>query len=150
MFSNCKDLAEEKHPIVESFVPENYEDFENLGGVVLGNTDRSIGQLRMDSLNLFVLQRFVSQKKLNLEFEKLDEVQFIEHEPFLFIDSEFCNEVNGDDSDFIIAIVKDKEVAVFENSNVLKAWKINLSTDKFEEIESLNVQCINQWYGYDG
>jgi hypothetical protein len=67
----------------------------------------------------------------------------------VFIDPEFCKLLDNPSSEFIVAFVNDRDIEVYSKDDLLKAWKVNLTENKLEEIEADKVTCINQWFGYD-
>jgi len=127
-----------------------YEGFTEIVGMVLDGTDKALAYIQKDSLQVLVLEQIIKDNSPKAKFKILDEVQIIADKTKLFSEPADCELIDNPEEKFIFGIINDQEKEYFDQDHILKVWKVDLTDNKFKEINKVKVKCINQWYGYDG
>ena len=128
---------------------EAYQSFKKVYGQALGNTDLALTYLQKDSLKVLVLEEIIGRSADGKAyFIILEEVRYIHENSKDYIPLCHCDFKDKKENSFIISLVKDEESEYYKN--ILKTWMINPKTKSFEEIDPVNVRCLNEWFGYDG
>jgi hypothetical protein len=104
--------------------------------------------IQKDSLKVLILEKIIKNSSPKPSYSILDEVSFIFENSDQYIALTHCELIENPDDKIIFSLVKNEEVEYF--NKILKTWIINLNENKFKEIETGKVKCINEWFGYDG
>jgi hypothetical protein len=127
-----------------------YEGFNEVVGMVLDGTDKAIEYIQKDSLQVLVLEQIIKDNSPKPKFKILDEVQIIADKTKLFSEPADCELIDNPEEKFVFGIINDQEKESFDQDYILKVWKVDLTDNKFKEIDKKKVKCLNRWYGYDG
>ncbi len=127
-----------------------YDGFTEVVGMVLDGTDKALAYIQKDSLQVLVLEQIIKDNSPKAKFKILDEVQIIADKSKLFSEPADCEITEEPKEKFIFGIVNDQDKEYFEQDHILKVWKVDLTENKFKEIDKEKVKCFNQWFGYDG
>ncbi|MDZ4146720.1 MAG: hypothetical protein U1C58_00400 [Flavobacteriaceae bacterium] len=128
---------------------DKYKGFTEIVGMVLDGTDKALSYLQKDSLQVLVLEQIIRDNPSKVNFKILDEVQLIADKSKLFSEPTDCKMADKSNEKFIFGIAKNQDKEYFDKDHILKVWKIDLTENKFIEIESEKVKCFNHWFGYD-
>ena len=127
---------------------EKYKDFEELSGQMLGDTDMSLAYIQKDSLKVLLLEKVIMDSNGKANFMILDEVKLVFKTSDQHIALTQCDLIENLDNKMVFSLVENEEVEFFDK--ILKTWIIDLKENKFKEIETKKVKCVNEWFGYDG
>ena len=128
---------------------EKYKGFFKVVGMVLDGTDRTLVYLQKDSLQVLVLEQIIRNNTPKVKFRILDEVEIVADKSILFSEPTDCKLIDDPNKKFIFGLAKSQDKEFFDNDHILKVWEVDLTKDKFKEIESIKVKCFNHWFGYD-
>ena len=129
---------------------DKYNGFTEIVGMVLDGTDKALSYIQKDSLQVLVLEQIIKDKSPKSKFKILDKVQIIADKTKLFSEPADCELIDNPEEKFIFGIINDQEKEYFDQDHILKVWKVDLTNNKFKEIDKEKVKCFNHWYGYDG
>lgn len=127
---------------------EKYKGFKQLSGQVLSGTDKVLLYLEKDNLKVLVLEKMIKNNTPKPDYSILDEVRYVSQDPGQSVVLTPCEMTEGADTKVIFSLVADEDVKYF--NTILKTWWIDLDKDKFKEIDSKQVKCLNEWFGYEG
>jgi hypothetical protein len=128
---------------------DKYNGFSEIVGMVLDGTEKALSYIQKDSLQVLVLEQIIRDNSSKVNFKILDEVEIIADKSKLFSEPTDCKLTDKTDEKFIFGIAKNQDKEYFDKDHILKVWKIDLTENKFIEIESEKVKCFNHWFGYD-
>tara|TARA_R110002051_G_scaffold280730_1_gene342383 strand:- start:754 stop:1314 length:561 start_codon:yes stop_codon:yes gene_type:complete len=127
---------------------EKYKEFEELSGQILGDTDLALAYIQKDSLKVLLLEKVIMDSNGKANFMILDKVNLVVKTSDQYIALTQCDLIQNPDDKMIFSLVEHEEVEFFDK--ILKTWIIDLNENKFKEIETIKVKCLNEWFGYDG
>ncbi|GLU43602.1 hypothetical protein [Allomuricauda sp. NBRC 101325] len=127
---------------------EKYYGFEKISGQVLGNSDKALVFIQKDSLKVLILEKIIKNSSPKPNYSILDEVSLIFKNSDQYISLTQCDLIENPDDKIIFSLVENEEVEYFDK--ILKTWIIDLNENKFKEIETDKVKCLNEWFGFDG
>jgi hypothetical protein len=127
-----------------------YKGFTKIVGMVLDGTDKALAYIQKDSLQVLVLEQIIRDNSNQVKYEILDEVLIITDKTKLFSEPAHCELIDNPEEKFIFGIINNQEKEYFDNDHILKVWKVDLTDNKFREINKEKVKCFNHWFEYDG
>ncbi|MDG4717229.1 hypothetical protein [Winogradskyella marincola] len=127
---------------------EKYNGFKKISGQVLGNSDKALVYIQKDSLKVLILEKIIKNSSPKPNYSILDEVSLTFENSDQYIALTHCELIENPDEKIIFSLVENDEVEYFDK--ILKTWVIDLNENKFKEIETDKVKCLNEWFGYDG
>jgi len=127
---------------------KKYNGFEKLSAQVLGNSNKALVYIQKDSLKVLILEKIIKNSSPKPNYSILDEVSLTFKNEDQYIALTQCDLIENSDDKIIFSLVENEEVEYFEK--ILKTWIIDLNENKFKEIETTKVKCVNEWFGYDG
>ncbi|MEH1009490.1 hypothetical protein VDP25_17260 [Winogradskyella sp. ECml5-4] len=127
---------------------KKYNGFEKLSAQVLGNSNKALVYIQKDSLKVLILEKIIKNSSPKPNYSILDEVSLTFKNKDQYIALTQCDLIENSDDKIIFSLVENEEVEYFEK--ILKTWIIDLNENKFKEIETTKVKCVNEWFGYDG
>ncbi|MGG8496591.1 hypothetical protein ACQY1Q_09255 [Tenacibaculum sp. TC6] len=128
-----------------------YKGFTKVLGMILDGTDKALVYIQKDNLQVLVLEQIIETDTSMPNFKILDKVEVTADSSKLFSELSECELINeGNNGEFIFGLVNNQEKEYFDTDHILNVWKIDLKNNKFKEIPSKEVKCLNQWFGYDG
>ena len=127
---------------------EKYKGFEQVSAQVLGSSNKALVYIQKDSLKVLILEKIIKNSSPKPNYSILDEVNLIFINSEQYIALTHCDLIENPDEKMVFSLVVDEDVEYFDK--VLKSWNIDLKENKFKEIETKKVKCLNEWFGYDG
>ena len=127
---------------------KKYNGFEKVSAQVLGNTNKALVYIQKDSLKVLILEKIIKNSSPKPNYSILDEVNLIFKNSEQYIALTQCDLIENSNEKMVFSLVENEDVEFFDK--VLKTWFIDLKENKFKEIETEKVKCVNEWFGYDG
>ncbi|MCB8964446.1 MAG: hypothetical protein H6536_05325 [Bacteroidales bacterium] len=129
---------------------EYFKDFEEKYGIVLDLPEQegySLAMYQKETLIFVALEKTVRHVGGSPIFQLLNviEIEGIESDQAINFGS--CR-MNGEIDPTIFAIYNIDDPNAYIFKKILRAWRVNVDSSQFEQIDIQGIDCINEEYGY--
>lgn len=151
-------LSWSQNPLFEKYIDrdhrsisefEDFSDYKDFGGMMISAREEEIqyGLAHYGKENsqiiIFETVRTVQSKGVYTLIDGLVVNDLDTNEVLLYGQ---CS-LNGENDTFIVAVILDDVEDEEDYTNIVRAWRANPSTKRFEAIETESISCFNEGFG---
>ena len=127
---------------------EGFEDYKDFGGMMI-TTDRSINYgfgLYGNELNQLIVFETIRTVGDRAVFTLLDAMIIDDLDSNQYVMYGQCR-LDGDDDSFIVVVHEPVSWRTEFFTDIIRAWRANPETNKFDVIEPTKIDCYNEGFG---
>jgi hypothetical protein len=126
---------------------DEYEKYTDMGGGLVGdykNAKNSVSVYKKGNKTLVVLERLVPDNPAKPDFTAVDAIEITGLTDDINFAFTTCS-LKGKFDNTIMVVYKYSDVEV--HTNIILAWKADLNSEKIIEINTEDVECMNEGWG---
>jgi hypothetical protein len=138
-------IGKEYRTLTEFDMMKGYEEPVGIMLESLNDNEYGLSSYKKGPIDLIAFERVIRQANGETKYSLIDILEINDRGKNQYIICGLCRLNEKTDKD-IVAVYQDKNSDVQFYTKIIKAWKANRKTGKFEQIDTKGIDCINEEY----